>query len=237
MSGAAAKSREALLAGTLHGRLRVVLRSAVLAVVRPLLPLRLIGDESVPNEGPLLVVSNHLSNADPIFLEMAFPRPLFFMGKVELFRNPLFRWVLRRFGGFPVERGTADRAALRHARKVLDHGLAVALYPEGGRSLTGAMVRGLPGAGLIALQSRAPVLPVGIYGTEFYPVNGEKLPRRPKSAPRGVTIIFGETFRIPERVDGERVTAEEATRLMMLRVADLLPGQYRGVYAGDPRID
>ena len=123
-----------LLTGTLHGRPRAILRTIVLAVLRPLLSLRLIGVENVPCDGPLLVVSNHLSNADPIILEAAFPRPLFFLGKAELFRNPLFRWVLRRFGGIPLERGTADLAALRRARAVLEQGIALGIYP-GGRAV------------------------------------------------------------------------------------------------------
>src|SRR5215204_6261353 len=220
-----------LLAGTLHGRPRAILRTIVLAVLRPLLSLRLIGVENVPCHGPLLVVSNHLSNADPIILEAAFPRPLFFLGKAELFRNPFFRWVLRRFGGIPLERGTADLAALRRARAVLEQGIALGIYPEGVRSRAAALVKGLPGAGLIALQSDAPVLPVAIYGTEFFPVNGEIPPRRPKSLPRGVTVQFGLPFHIPERVDGKRVTAEEATQLIMERIAELLPERYHGVYA------
>lgn len=222
-----------LLAGTLHGRPRAILRSIVLALLRPLLRLRLIGVETVPRDGPLLVASNHLSNADPIILEAAFPRPLFFLGKAELFRNPFFRWVLRRFGGIPVERGTADRAAIRRARIVLEQGIALGIYPEGERSRTGALVKGQPGAGLIALQSHTPVLPVAIYGTEFFPVNGEVPPRRPNDLPRGVTIHFGSPIHIPERVDGKRVTAEEATHLIMLRIAELLPERYHGVYASD----
>jgi 1-acyl-sn-glycerol-3-phosphate acyltransferase len=222
-----------LLAGTLHGRPRTILRSIVLAVFGPLLSLRLIGVENVPDEGPLLVASNHLSNADPIILEAAFPRPLFFVGKSELFRNPFFRWVLHRFGGIPVERGTPDRAAIRSARAVLEQGIALGIYPEGVRSKTVALQRGLPGAGLIALQSKAPVLPVAIYGTEFFPVNGELPPRRPKNLPRGVTMHFGPPIHIPERVDGKRVTADEATHLIMMRIAELLPERYRGVYARD----
>jgi len=210
-----------------------MLRSLVLTLFGPLISLRLIGVENVPAEGPLLVASNHLSNADPIILEAAFPRPLFFVGKSELFRNPFFRWVLLRFGGIPVERGTPDRAAIRRARGVLEQGIALGIYPEGVRSRTVALVKGLPGAGLIALQSKAPVLPVAIYGTEFFPVNGEMPPRRPKNQPRGVTVRFGFPFHVPERVDGKRVTADEATHLIMVRIAELLPKRYHGVYARD----
>ena len=222
-----------LLAGTLHGEPRVALRRVALAILRPLLSLRIIDESQVPLEGPLLVVSNHLSNADPILLEAVFPRPLFFMGKAELFDIPPFRWILHRFGGFPVERGTADRAALRHANAVLGQGIALGIYPEGGRSRTGALVRGLPGVGLIALQSQAPVLPVAMTGTEYFPVNGDMPPRRPRSIPRGVTVRFGEPFHIPTHVDDRRVTPDEATRLIMVRIAELLPERYRGVYEGD----
>jgi 1-acyl-sn-glycerol-3-phosphate acyltransferase len=223
-----------LLAGTLHGGPRSMLRHVVLAIARPLVPLRIIGEALVPEDGALLVVSNHLSNADPIFLELAFPRALFFMGKSELFRNRALAWLLRRFGGFPVARGTADRVALKFALSVLKQGIALAIYPEGGRSRTGALMPALPGAGLLALQSDTPVLPVAIMGTEFYPVNGEMPPRRPATAPRGVTVRFGEPFHIPGRVDGKRVTVEEATRLVMYRLAELLPEHYRGVYADGP---
>lgn len=219
------------LAGTLHGPLRAVLRSVVLKTVGPLLGLRIIGLETIPAEGPLLVTSNHLSNADPIILEAVFPRPLFFMGKAELFRNPFFRWVLEKFGGFPVERGTADLSALRHARAILASGIAMGIYPEGGRAKTGALVAGQPGAGLIALQSRAPVLPVAIYGTEFFPVNGEWPPRRTPASTKGVILHFGQPYHIPDRVDGARVTPDEATRLIMTRIAELLPAEYRGIYA------
>jgi 1-acyl-sn-glycerol-3-phosphate acyltransferase len=222
-----------LLTGTLHGRPRTILRSVVLAALGPLLSLRLIGVENVPHDGPLLVASNHLSNADPIILEAAFPRPLFFVGKSELFGNPFFRWVLHRFGGIPVERGTPDRAAIRRARAVLEQGIALGIYPEGVRSKSIALVKGLPGAGLIALQSNAPVLPVAIWGTEFFPVNGDIPPRRPKNLPRGVTVRFGIPFRVPERVDGKRVTADEATHLIMVRIAELLPERYHGIYARD----
>jgi len=224
-------SREELLAGTLHGTPRKWLRAAVMNVARLLLPLRVTGMEHVPDGGPLLLVSNHVSNADPIILELVSPRPLFFMGKQELFRNPFFHWVLDRFGGFPVARGTADRAALRHARAILAGGLALGMFPEGGRSKTGALVESHAGVGLLALQSQSPVLPVGIYGTEFFPVNGERPPHRTETDVRGVAVNIGTPFTIPTVIDGRRVTSSEATRLIMTRIAELLPERYRGEYA------
>ena len=234
-SGADRRPPPDVLSGTLHGKLRSIVRQVLLVLARPLVPFRIVGEELAPPDGAVLLVSNHLSNVDPIFFELAFPRVLFYMGKSELFRNRALGWLLRRFGGFPVERGSADRAAFRFALTVLGQGNAIGIYPEGGRSRTAALVQALPGAGLLALQSKAPVLPAAITGTEFYPVNGEFPPRRPKDAPRGVTVRFGQPFHVPERVDGKRVTPEEATHLMMLRIADLLPEHYRGVY-GEKRL-
>ena len=219
-----------LQAGTISVFWRAVVIGLVRRIVGPALPLRVTGTENVPLDGPLIVVSNHLSNADPPILIVAFPRPLFFMGKAELFRNPVLAWLVRKFGGFPVERGTADRAALRHALQVLNQRIALGIFPEGGRSKTGTLRPGLSGVGLLALQSGAPVLPVGMTGTEVYPVNGDWPLRRPPGRPRGVDVRFGEPFTVPTHVDGKRVTADEATRLIMTRVAELLPEPYRGVY-------
>lgn len=217
--------------GTITEFWRAVVIGLVRRVVGPALPLRVSGAENVPADGPLIVVANHLSNADPPILIVAFPRPLFFMGKAELFRNPILAWIVRKFGGFPVERGTADRAALRHSLAVLSQGIALGIFPEGGRSKTGALRPGLPGVGLLALQSGAPVLPVGLTGTEVFPVNGDRPLRRPPGMPRGVGVRFGEPFVVPKQVDGKRVTADEATRLIMTRVAELLPEPYHGVYS------
>jgi 1-acyl-sn-glycerol-3-phosphate acyltransferase len=117
----------------------------------------------------------------------------------------------------------------------LNHGIAVAMFPEGTRSRVFALQNAHPGAGMLALTADVVVQPVAITGTERLPMNGAKgkatgdLKRDPGHS--GVQILFGEPFRIPREIDGRRVTADEATEILMLEIARLLPEEYRGVYA------
>lgn len=190
---------------------------------------RVTGLRYVPRSGPLIIVSNHLHNLDPLVVCTAIPRPLHLMAKAELFDVPVLGGLIRLSGAFPVERGRADRRAIRQAEATLAQGIAFGIFPEGTRSVTGAMSKPLAGGALIALRSGAPVVPVAIIGTEFLPFNGSKAPKR--RFRRAVRVMIGEPFTVPRMVDGERLTSEGATDLMMRRVAALLPEQYRGTFA------
>ena len=190
---------------------------------------RVSGVRNVPRRGPLIVVGNHLHNLDPLVVCVAIPRSLHLMAKAELFGIPVLGRLIRFSGAFPVERGRADRRAIRQAEATLAQGIAFGIFPEGTRSVSGAMSKPLAGGALIALRSGAPVLPVAVTGTEFLPFNGSKAPKR--RFRRAVRVTIGEPFTVPRIVDGERLTSEGATDLMMRRVAALLPEQYRGIYA------
>ncbi len=192
---------------------------------------RVTGVRNVPRSGPLIVVSNHLHNLDPLVVAVAIPRPVHFMAKVELFRVPVLGPLIRFVGAFPIERGQADRKAIRQAEETLAQGIALGIFPEGTRSVTAAMSKPLAGGALIALRSGAPILPVAVTGTEHLPFNGGKAPKR--RFRRAVRVTIGEPFTVARTVVGQRVTSEAATDLMMRRVADLLPEGYRGIYA-DP---
>lgn len=231
-----AEASEDVARGTLRGLWFRLVRALFLLVLRPTIGFRIEGLEHVPASGPILVVCNHLHNADPVLISAAFPRPLHFMAKKELFSIPVIGWLIRRVGSFPVDRGRADRAALRRAEAVLQQGIAVGMFPEGTRSVSRSLQRAHPGAALVALRSGVPVLPVVITGSERLPGNGAKARREagvaePDPGHKGVRVQIGEPFHLPSPPSG-RLTSEAAIEAMMVQLAHLLPPAYRGVYAG-----
>lgn len=222
-------------ARTLRGRPRAVVRFVLEGLFRVLIGFRVSGLEHVPPSGPLIVAGNHLHNADPVLIEVAFPRQLQYMAKKELFSTPVVSWVVRIIGCFPVDRARTDRSAIRNAEARLRQGIPIGMFPEGTRSVTRSLKSALPGAAAIAQLSGAPILPVAITGSERLPFNGAKgrlgdRPR-PKGGRRGVQVRFGEPFTIPREIDGRRLTHEEATERLMAALVALLPPEYHGVYA------
>ncbi len=187
--------------------------------------LKVTGKENVPEQGPLLVVANHLSVADPVILGIELGRRVQFMAKEELFRSRLSAYFVRGFGSFPVYKGRLDREAIRQAKAVLAQGGALSMFPEGRRSKTGAMERAFNGSALFALRCNAPVLPVGIVGTER--IKGIKwILSRPR-----LVVTIGKPFRLPSaNCNLTRAELAEHRRLIMEHIAELLPAEYRGYY-------
>ena len=206
------------------------IRIPVNGLLRAFAGFQVVGARNMPRSGPVLVVANHLHNFDPVVLSAALPRPIFYMGKRELFKNRAFAWLIRNFGGFPVNRNAIDRAALRHVSLLLDEGLVVGLFPEGTRSVTGRLGPVQPGIALLALQTGAPILPVGISGTEDLPLDAKAARRgRRRRRPR-VRVVVGRPFTLPARRPGEKQDLAALTERIMREVAALLPPAYRGVY-------
>ena len=196
--------------------------------------LRLFGDwqvegrELVPLTGPLLVVANHQSNIDPPLLAASLPRRAHFMAKRGLFRDPVVAFLLKAYGVFPLNRDGGDLAAISWVLGMLRKNAALALFPEGTRS-PGAMRKAIPGISMIALRSGAPILPVGITGSEnIGPIWRVAMPTGK------FRVRIGQAFSLP-KVDSRigREQLESATTMIMERVASLLPESYRGVYATD----
>jgi 1-acyl-sn-glycerol-3-phosphate acyltransferase len=187
------------------------------------------GKEHVPRTGPLIVVANHQSNIDPPILAASLPRRIWFLAKDSIFGNPVADWFLRSYGAFPLNRSRADIRAYRWVLNQLGQNRAVALFPEGTRG-SGAMQKANSGVVRLAMKSGAPLLPVGITGTErlgtvFRVFN-----------PTGrVKVNIGRTFSIsPIESKPSVAVLESTTDMIMRRVAALLPEEYQGVYLTRP---
>ncbi len=122
------------------------------------------GEENIPEEGKLLVCSNHISLHDPIAIAAASKRQICYMGKKELFRIPLFGSFLKALGAFPIDRKGGDVGAIRHSIKLLQGGNAVGIFPQGTRHryVDPAGTPVFTGAGMLADKTSSPVLPVRI---------------------------------------------------------------------------
>lgn len=198
---------------------------------------RLEGTEWIPRSGGYLVCSNHIGTIDPALVPAWVDRnDSWSMAKAEALHGHGFgAAVLRAYNAFGVVRHTPDRRALRQAREILEGGGVLFLYPEGTRAWDGALQRAEPGAGFLARVTRVPVLPAAIVGSNEVIEKGRSFPRR-----RPVTVRIGAPFRLREhREDGSRVTNQEATDAIMLRIADMLPEAMWGEYAAlrdDPRL-
>jgi 1-acyl-sn-glycerol-3-phosphate acyltransferase len=128
-----------------------------------LAPSHAYGAERVPAEGGGVVTANHLSAIDPSLVGSLSPRTIFYMAKAELMAMPFVGDVLSWAGAFPVRRGAGDRDSLRLAREIARDGHLVGVFVEGTRQKFGYPGEVLPGAMMIALQERVPVIPCGVY--------------------------------------------------------------------------
>ena len=192
--------------------------------------LDITGAENVPPHGPVILACNHLAFTDPPLLVAAIPRPLYFMGKKELFGNPAGAFLMRSFHVWPYDhRSAANIDTMRTMLDHLDRDRAVVIFPEGTRSPHHAMQRALPGIVYLALRSQAPILPVGITGTQKLRAWRMPLPLCRLHA------NIGPPFTLPS-LDGRppRPVMESMLRMVMERVARQLPPEFRGVYALPP---
>jgi 1-acyl-sn-glycerol-3-phosphate acyltransferase len=138
------------------------------AVLRALAPLRVYGSERVPTTGGVVLALNHFSWLDPPAFGAACPRNIRYMAKVELHEVKLIGPFIRSYGTFSVRRGESDREAVRLMRQCVQEGGALGLFVEGTRQRSGVPGDVQPGAAMVALQERVPIVPAAIHGSQFW---------------------------------------------------------------------
>ena len=148
--------------------------------------LKVYGVHRLPQDGGVLVVSNHQSYLDPVLLAVRTRRPLSYMAKSELFGNKAFTWLIRSLGAFPVRQGAGDIRAMKEAIERVQEGDALAIFPEGSRSYDGQLLPIEPGVALVIRKAKVPVVPCVIDGAYNAWRKNAKLPR-----PAPIRVLYG----------------------------------------------
>ncbi|MFD6392979.1 lysophospholipid acyltransferase family protein [Nocardia sp. NPDC055029] len=193
------------------------------------------GVEHVPTDGPAIMAGNHLSFSDWLFAPLLSPRRISYLAKAEYFTTPGIKGRLQKFffsgtGQYPIDRSGASAAedALNAARKLLDKGMLVGLYPEGTRSPDGRLYKGKTGMARLALETGVPVIPVAVIGTDKVSPPGPFKWRRHK-----VVLKFGAPldFSRYEGMSGNRFVERAVTDEVMYELMRLTGQEYVDVYA------
>ena len=186
-----------------------------------------IGMENIPGEPPYILVTNHLSALDPPLLLTVCPHTVRAFAAFKHKSHPFYGPLLASMGSIWVKRGEVDRRALREALDLLKRGEEVlGMAPEGTRSReTHALQKGKTGPAYLASRTGVQIVPVGVTGTERIIPDLGKLRRAQ------VRVVVGEPFHLPEDGRARGPKLDEYTELIMHRIAELLPEEYRGVYA------
>ncbi|GAA1349396.1 lysophospholipid acyltransferase family protein [Falsarthrobacter nasiphocae] len=215
----------------------VVIGPAVNAVFRPWVK----GLENIPEEGGAILVSNHLSFSDSIFLPLAVPRPVSFLAKSEYFtgtglKGTLTRKFFQASNQIPMDRsgGSASLSSLAAGAETLRQGKLLGIYPEGTRSPDGRLYKGKIGVARLALETGVPVIPVAMIGTDKVQPIGRKIPRV-----RRVGLIIGEPLdfsRFAGKID-DHATLRTMTDEIMAALMRLSGQEYVDVYAAQVKAE
>jgi 1-acyl-sn-glycerol-3-phosphate acyltransferase len=172
--------------------------------------LKTQGLENIPAEGPVIIACNHLSMWDPVVVGCTLPRPVIFMAKQELFEVPVIGRIFTWLGAIPVKRGKGDISAIRSSLAALKEGKVLGIFPEGTRSKSGSIQEAMAGIALIMEKSKAPILPIKLFGSRGL--------LRQKRGNLRIIIgkpIYANRLAIPAKVEDRRAwIANEIMRLV-----------------------
>ena len=183
--------------------------------------LKSSGQENIPKTGPFIIASNHRSLADPPLVGSFILRQVHFLGKKELFRNPVFGAIIRSTNAHPIRRGAIDKSAIETVEKILHMGQGIVIFPEGTRAREKEFLDPKPGIGMIARKTLVPVVPAYVHGSNklskvFF--GKEKL-----------GIIYGQPLDKEEisQYDDAKLGYRELAEEIMRRIRELKDEFYR----------
>jgi 1-acyl-sn-glycerol-3-phosphate acyltransferase len=172
---------------------------------------RAYGMENLPKKGGVLILSNHQSFLDPILLSLLLRRPMSYLARSELFKNPVFGRLIRALHAFPVEQGRGDMGAMKETIRRLQEGHLLNIFPEGSRTENGQIGKIERGAALVIRRAHVPVIPVAIDGSFAAWPKGQKLPR-----PHRVKVLYGPALEVEGLDAGQIVELIDRTLRGML---------------------
>jgi 1-acyl-sn-glycerol-3-phosphate acyltransferase len=213
--------------------LRLVLQALTRGLFRILSKLEVEGKENFPDSGPLIVVGNHFSFLDPPAFIAVTPWPIEFIGGAFNPHAPkIVRFIPKLWGYLPVYRGTGSTYALKEAQRILNRKGIISIFPEGG-SWAEILRPARPGAALLAANSGAKILPIGLHN---FPAMFPSL-RKGKRATVRVKIgkPFGPFKTSGSRYD-QRKQLDEIGHEIMQQIAELIPTERGGLYSSDPAV-
>lgn len=184
-----------------------VVKNVVWYALKPFYRMEVSGQENIPTTGPVIVCANHISNLDPPVVGGSIKREMFFIAKEELFEK---KWISKFFlsvNVFPIKRGMSDRQAIKKALGLLKNDQGLVIFPEGTRSKTGQLGKGLSGVGFFALRSKATVVPCAIIG--------------PYKVGKKVRIVYGLPIDM-ETLRKEKRDVKEVTEKIMETIKQLI---------------
>lgn len=209
--------------GVVYGTSNLLLKSA-LGVFGD---LQVTGKENVPKKGALIVVANHLSDIDPAVINVCIPRRVRFMAKAEFFEKPIISQFFKAYGAFPINENGREFFAINYSLNILNNNGVMGIFPEGAKNPS--VGKAMLGTAMIAMMSGAPLLPVGIIGTES--IGSWRKMCYPKGKFR---INIGEPFLAETQNQANfRENMKSLTDTIMKRIVELLPENYQGEYHSD----
>lgn len=209
--------------------LRAIFRLIVFFIGR----ITITGRENIPAQGPYIIVTNHMSKADPPVIFLSFPIPPLTIRyfAAEKWENSRYGALLKSTGALFINRGEVDREALKEALDAIKEGQLFGLAPEGTRSKVGALIHAKDGAAYLATRTNVPILPVGVINTDVVGANIKKLRRTHLRCHIGKPINLPDLGRRPRSSD-----LAAHTHYIMVHIAALLPERYHGYYKDSPAL-